>query len=206
MEPLDTRTYDPLDYENLAASCVQELMRRGPYQLPIGARFDGAGVYALFYRGDFEPYRPISSSDATVPIYVGSAVSAGTRKGIIEAPDDFVAIGPVLFRRLQHHVRALTATPNLRIDDFLCRFIVVRPLWTEMVERFLITHYRPIWNLVLDGFGNHDPGAGRHQGEVPWWDAMHPGARKWAARLRQTRGEADARERLRAHLTSRENR
>lgn len=32
------------------------------------------------------------------------------------------------------------------------------------------------------GFGNHDPGKGRHQGTMPQWDCLHPG-RTWAERL-----------------------
>ena len=43
----------------------------------------------------------------------------------------------------------------------------------------------PVWNLCLDGFGNHDPGAGRRQGEASWWDTLHPG-RRWASQLRLT--------------------
>jgi hypothetical protein len=60
-----------------------------------------------------------------------------------------------------------------------------------MAERFLIQHYQPLWNVRLDGFGNHDPGKGRAKGEITWWDALHPG-RPWATRLQPTRSIADA--------------
>jgi hypothetical protein len=46
----------------------------------------------------------------------------------------------------------------------------------------LIERFKPIWNRALDGFGNHDPGKGRHQGMMPQWDCLHPG-RAWAERL-----------------------
>ncbi len=46
----------------------------------------------------------------------------------------------------------------------------------------LIERFKPVWNRVLDGFGNHDPGKGRHQGTMPQWDCLHPG-RTWAERL-----------------------
>jgi hypothetical protein len=78
---------------------------------------------------------------------------------------------------------------------------VVTPLWITMAERFLIEHYRPLWNVLLDGFGNHDPGKGRAEGEISWWDALHPG-RPWAARLHQTRTQAEAEERVRQFLAA----
>ncbi|MBM4094762.1 MAG: Eco29kI family restriction endonuclease [Planctomycetes bacterium] len=34
-------------------------------------RFYGSGVYALYYRGDFDAYRPIANTET--PIYVGKA-------------------------------------------------------------------------------------------------------------------------------------
>ncbi len=50
--------YNPLDYANLTRNRVQELMTRGPFPLPLTVPFTGAGVYALFYAGDFCPMRP----------------------------------------------------------------------------------------------------------------------------------------------------
>jgi hypothetical protein len=46
-------------------------------------------------------------------------------------------------------------------------------------ESLLIQRHRPVWNSVIDGFGNHDPGAGRRKGAMPSWDTLHPG-RSWA--------------------------
>ena len=48
----------------------------------------------------------------------------------------------------------------------------------------MIQMFAPVWNLVLEGFGNHDPGAGRHAGEKPRWDVVHPG-RAWAGRMQK---------------------
>ena len=50
-----------------------------------------------------------------------------------------------------------------------------------MAERFLTEHYKPAWNLCIEGFGLHDPGSGRRLGEASWWDTLHPG-RKWAGK------------------------
>ncbi len=195
----DYAEYNPLDYANLTRSCVQELMSRGPYRLPLD-EFAGAGVYALFYEGDFAPYGPFQWTGAELPIYVGKAVPAGGRKGAIAGAH---AVGRPLYSRIEEHVRSIDAVSNLRLQDFLCRFLVVTPLWITMAERFLIEHYRPLWNVCIEGFGNHDPGSGRHQGEISWWDTLHPG-RPWAARLRQSKTAVMAEERLSGFLSSRE--
>jgi hypothetical protein len=53
------------------------------------------------------------------------------------------------------------------------------------VEAELIRRYRPLWNTVVDGFGNHDPGSGRYNQAPSEWDILHPG-RFWATRLTGT--------------------
>jgi hypothetical protein len=50
------------------------------------------------------------------------------------------------------------------------------------VEAELIRRYKPIWNTVIDGFGNHDPGSGRYNQAKSAWDVLHPG-RAWVGRL-----------------------
>jgi hypothetical protein len=97
--------------------------------------------------------------------------------------------------RLAEHARSIDAASNLKLADFACRYLVVTPLWISMAERFLIENFQPIWNVCIEGFGIHDPGSGRRQGENSWWDTLHPG-RPFAARLRQTRSVAAARKRL----------
>lgn len=201
MPDTNPKPYNPLDYDNLTANCVRELLTRGPVPLPIAPEFSGAGVYALFYVGDFTLYEPIRSPDASHPIYVGKAVPPGGRKGAI----GMGGAGKALFRRLQEHAASIQAADNLRLEHFRCRYLVVEPLWIVMAERFLIDNFRPLWNVCLEGFGNHDPGSGRHQGEITWWDALHPG-RPWSARLRQTKTAADAETRARAFLQAPEER
>ncbi|MBZ0270291.1 Eco29kI family restriction endonuclease [bacterium] len=192
------KPYNPLDYENLTINLVRELMERAPSALPLPGSFPGPGVYALFYQGHFEPYSTVRSDDSTSPIYVGKAVPPGARKGG-GATGDMNA--PTLFGRIREHSDSIAAAENLELADFRCRYLTVVPLWITMAERFLIEHYQPIWNVCIEGFGLHDPGKGRHQGEIPWWDALHPG-RGWAARLRQTKTADQAVARLRAFLDS----
>lgn len=40
----------------------------------------------------------------------------------------------------------------------------------------------PVWNQIIDGFGNHDPGKGRYQQRRSVWDIIHPG-REWSKKL-----------------------
>lgn len=184
--------YNPLDYPNLTESLVRELMARGPFTLPPTERFEGAGVYALFYAGGHEAYQSISNTDANRPIYVGKAIPAGGRLG---QRGGEAATGRELFNRLREHSRSIAAAENLNLSDFMCRYLVVTPLWITMAERFLIEHYQPVWNVTLDGFGIHNPGKGRYAGEISWWDAMHSG-RAWAQNLQQTRDSAQAESRV----------
>ncbi|MFZ0932134.1 MAG: Eco29kI family restriction endonuclease, partial [Syntrophobacteraceae bacterium] len=49
------------------------------------------------------------------------------------------------------------------------------------VEASLIRKFQPLWNTIIDGFGNHTPGEGRFNQAKSGWDVLHPG-RAWAAR------------------------
>jgi len=170
--------YDPLDYDNLARSIVQALFTGPETPLPPPQACEGAGVYAIYYHGDFEGYGPLSSEKgAAPPIYVGKAVPAGARKGAGR-----LSRGKELCQRLRQHAKSVAQAENLRLEDFSCRYLVVVPVWVTLAERFLVEHYRPIWNVLIDGFGNHDPGAGRRAMKRPRWDILHPG-RLWAAKL-----------------------
>jgi hypothetical protein len=53
------------------------------------------------------------------------------------------------------------------------------------VEAELIRRFQPLWNATIDGFGNHDPGAGRYNQANSDWDVIHPG-RPWAKKLKGT--------------------
>lgn len=50
------------------------------------------------------------------------------------------------------------------------------------IEAALIAMHRPLWNSVIDGFGNHNPGRKRVSGKIPQWDVLHPG-RGWAKEM-----------------------
>jgi hypothetical protein len=182
--------FNPLDKRHLGESVAQAMLRQEPIPMGELSRFEGAGIYAIYYSGGFEAYRPISErnrEDAfNAPIYVGKAVPSGARKGgKLEGPKT-----NALFNRLRQHVRSIDEAENLDIDDFHCRYLVVDDIWIPLGESLLIASFDPLWNKLIDGFGNHDPGKGRHAGLRPRWDVLHPG-RAWAEKC-QPREETAA--------------
>jgi hypothetical protein len=191
--------YNPLAKRNLAASIVLKLLQQEPHEL-APSRFVGAGIYLVYYTGDFEAYRPISDANNKrrfeQPIYVGKAVHAGSRKGGegFDTPH-----GYSLCKRLEEHGDSIKAVTNLKFSDFRCRWLVVDEVFIPLGESMLISHFRPLWNLVVDGFGNHPPGKGRIHGKKPMWDVLHPG-RKWADELGASVTRADVLARIAEHF------
>jgi hypothetical protein len=49
-------------------------------------------------------------------------------------------------------------------------------------ESLLIESFQPLWNVLIDGFGNHATGKRRATQYRSRWDTLHPG-RVWAAKL-----------------------
>lgn len=157
------------------------------HALPPSPSFAGTGVYALYYveahRG-FEVYQEIAEFNQNAPrqpIYVGKAVPPGWRSGRVRETD-----APALYRRLREHARSIQYATNLEVASFRCRFMILADIESDLVvpvEAELIRRYAPLWNTVIDGFGNHDPGRGRYNQAKSEWDVLHPG-RPWAERLR----------------------
>jgi hypothetical protein len=170
--------YNPLDKQHLGESVAQRLMLEPEHALPLDHRFAGAGVYALFYHGNHPAYRLLTraaEANIDVPIYVGKAVPEGARKGGFGLG---VSPGFVLHGRIREHGVTIQQT-GLDIQDFGVRFLLVDDIWIPLGESMLISRYQPVWNFVLDGFGNHDPGKGRYNQQKSAWDVLHPG-RPWA--------------------------
>ena len=171
--------YNPLDKLNLGKSVVEALLESPAAGMEEITAFDGAGIYAIYYHGPFEPYQPIAVTDSSgmrTPIYVGKAVPSGSRKG---ANLTTSSLGKWLFSRISEHRESIRVALNLKTDDFTVRFLVVDDIWIPLGEALLISTFNPVWNQLIDGFGNHDPGAGRYNGLRPLWDVLHPG-RTWA--------------------------
>lgn len=199
----DPTPYNPLDKKNLGASVAEALLGRKPHPLNGLPTFHGAGIYALYYTGNFDAYQRISEQnrgdDLVVPIYVGKAIPAGGRKGGA-APEGTRT--KALCNRLREHAESVAATHNLKIEDFQCRYLVVDDIWIPLGESLLIAKFSPIWNTLIDGFGNHDPGKGRYEGMRPKWDVLHPG-RAWAEKCQDRPETAAQIEReVKAHLVT----
>ena len=120
-------------------------------------------------------------------VQVGSSVRStlerqippGARKGGFGLG---VAPGFALFQRLREHSNSIEQARNLQLADFRCRYLISDDIWIPLGESLTIERFQPIWNVVLDGFGNHPPGGGRQRQERSKWDAVHPG-RPWADAL-----------------------
>ena len=192
--------YNPLDKINLGKSVAEALLDQAAHALGGVPTFKGAGIYAIYYSGSHPAYRALAeynSDGVNVPIYVGKAIPSGGRKGVLGPPR---AEGNALARRLQDHAESIADARNLDLPDFQARWLVVDDIWIPLGETLLITKFRPVWNLALDGFGNHDPGSGRYQGLRPMWDALHPG-RAWADKCRaRSETEGNLRDRVRTYL------
>lgn len=174
--------YNPLDKTNIGNSIANELMNHDVETLPVDP-FIGAGVYAIFFVGNNEIYKELGefnrNNNCAIPIYVGKAVPQGARKGGTGSGE---TQGPALQKRLGDHAKSIKEAEDLDITDFRCRYIVVDDIWIPLAESLMINRFKPIWNSVIDGFGNHDPGSGRKGQVQSPWDMLHPG-RPWAKKL-----------------------
>lgn len=147
-------------------------------------RFIGGGVYVLYYCGNYELYKGLSNphpEKCTLPIYVGKAVPRGWRTARIKVPN-----AASLFARLNEHARNIVQAENLETENFRCRYMILKNAETDLigaVEAELIRRYKPLWNTIVDGFGNHTPGKGRFNQAKSGWDVLHPG-RAWAEKCK----------------------
>ena len=194
----EERQYNPLDKMNLGASVAEALLLRRPQPLGSIPLVKGAGIYAIYYVGDFPLYEPVSLRNRRgrfkAPIYIGKAVPEGARKG---AGIRIKLLTNVLSRRLKEHADSIRAT-DLCVADFFFRYLLVDDIWIPLGESLLIAKLCPLWNSVIDGFGNHDPGKGRYQGMRPRWDVLHPG-RRWAEKCQP---RIETREQIVADVTN----
>jgi hypothetical protein len=180
--------YNPLDKLNLGQSVAQALLEAEVLSLSQTENLRGAGVYAIYYTGGFDAYAPIATLNRpdpekgtafAQPIYVGKAIPRGGRKGGL-GPS--TATGTALRDRLRQHAASIREANNLDLDDFQFRCLVVDDIWIPLGENMLIEQFKPVWNLVIDGFGNKDPGRRRATQYKSPWDVLHPG-REFADKL-----------------------
>jgi hypothetical protein len=197
----DSAPYNPLSKRNLASSIVSKLLGKPVDELPPPS-FSGAGIYLIYYTGGYHPYARISEANAgerfAQPIYIGKAIPAGGRKGM-EGFD--VPVGIALSKRLSEHAESIASAVNLEVKDFRCRWLVVDEVFIPLAESLLISHFKPLWNVIVEGFGNHNPGKGRTKGKKPSWDVVHPG-RPWARRLKPAQTPDEVLASIKSHIES----
>jgi Eco29kI restriction endonuclease len=159
------------------------------HALPPTETFLGTGVYALYYTGRnafYGNYAELNRLAYSYPIYVGKAVPKGWRQSRIA--DNALNQSRELHNRLREHSRSITVGAELLLEEFMCRFVIFEDEASDMIstiEAALIKLNQPLWNVAIDGFGNHDPGRGRYAQARSDWDVIHPG-RPWAERCHGT--------------------
>jgi hypothetical protein len=169
--------YDPLNRVNLGRSVETALVSRPLVGFNSLFPFWGSGIYAVYFTGpnDHSLYGRIAGSPS--PVYVGRARPKGSRKG--RSKGETGGRSKALSDRLYHHRGSIDQAENLAAEDFSCRWLVSDMLFVPMAEQLMIETYRPLWNGLIDGFGNNMPGGGRPDQVRSRWDTLHPG-RYWA--------------------------
>ncbi|QYG06152.1 Eco29kI family restriction endonuclease [Janthinobacterium sp. PAMC25594] len=169
--------FDPSDPNTAGRVVALTMVAQERHSLAAIPEFYGAGVYAIYYGGDFLPYLPLKDKDH--PIYVGKADP--DRQGAKDA----VTQGTKLSARLNEHARSIRkATTTLKIEDFECRFLIVQSGYQKSAEDYLINFFKPIWNSetkICFGLGKHGDSSDTRVNKRSPWDTLHPG-REWADR------------------------
>lgn len=197
------KIFNPLDKENLGKSVSNAILSQPVIPMKELSDFLGAGIYAIYYTGDFHLYQNIAlanKKEFAQPIYAGKAVPQGARKG--SSLLDSLS-GKDLFNRLKQHRDSILSCKNLNIEDFFCRYLIVDDIWIPLGETVLIQQTQPLWNIAIDGFGNHDPGKGRYNQKRSPWDILHPG-RKWAENLAAGKSTAEIENAVKIFLQNRQ--
>jgi Eco29kI restriction endonuclease len=137
--------------------------------------FYGSGVYAIYYKGDYDLYAPLRKAET--PIYVGQAAPANEHA---KTPTEQ---GIRLAARLNEHRKNIErAASTLSVEDFDYRALVVQTGWETGAEDYLIRLFRPIWNKetkLVFGIGKHGDSADTRRNKRSPWDTLH-GGRGWA--------------------------
>lgn len=166
--------FDPTDPQTSGRVIALTLVAQARHSLAAIPEFYGAGVYALYYSGDFEAYRQLARTEH--PIYVGKADPNHN------AAKDAITQGAKLSIRLREHAKSISKANNLRLEDFECRFLIVQTGFQKSAEEYLIKFFQPIWNSetqICYGLGKHGDSSTTRVNKRSPWDTMHPG-REWA--------------------------
>ena len=157
-----------------------KFLERSPLHSLNFQKFSGSGVYALYYLGNFYSELVEEPSQICInPIYIGKAVPTGWRTARVKHDNESTN----LYKRLREHITNIDYVNNLNLEDFSCRYVTVDPDLIAPLEAEMIRRYQPLWNSVIDGFGNHNVGKTRFDQAKSEWDILHPG-RPWVENMR----------------------
>jgi hypothetical protein len=193
-----TAIFDPNNPKIVGRFIALALVAQQRQPLGAIASFYGSGVYAIYYKGPFELYARISTSET--PIYVGQASpSFPNARTPIEQGDKLAG------RLNEHRKNIQRASSTLDISDFECRMLVVQSGYETAAEDYLIELFRPIWNAetnLVYGLGKHGDAATTRANKRSPWDTLHPG-RAWAAPTTEdARTEPQIRADLKTHFAN----
>ncbi|MFE7326555.1 Eco29kI family restriction endonuclease [Streptomyces sp. NPDC057565] len=162
------KSFDPLSTEQISHT-ICETFERQPlvsmlHEIP---RFDGAGLYALYYRGEeVSLYLPLNSLQ--IPVYVGQGRSSNSATGAKAS-----ARCPV-YDRLRKHRRSIEEA-KLPLEEFRFRALLLPDVHANLGENGLRVGYQPVWNHTLTGFGGNEQGSTTRQSKKSKWDTVHDG-------------------------------
>lgn len=163
--------YDPLGTVNVTATICRQLERQPFIPLdPDIARFEGSGLYAIYYKGTtVSLYAPLAGYE--IPVYAGQALSHNSRTG-------GAAAGPCpLHKRTRDHRKSIEEA-GLPLIEFGVRLLRLPDVHADLGENGLRVFYQPVWNTVLDGFGSREQGSTTRRSKRSKWDTVHPGRKR----------------------------
>lgn len=163
-------SFDPLSTERIT-NTICEMFERQPLvsmakEIP---RFEGAGLYAIYYLGNSDPYKALANLQ--VPVYVGQSLSNNSSTG--KKKD---GLFPVCDRLRKHRVSIIDG--GLLVDEFRFRALLMPDVHTNLGEKGLIRGYKPVWNSILTGFGSNEQGSATRKSKKSKWDTVHSGRRR----------------------------
>lgn len=167
--------FDPGEPDTVGRIIALTMVAQKRHPLSRIPDFYGSGIYAIYYKGNFPTYAPLSGTEH--PIYVGKADPDGA------IAQDAVAQGVKLSARLNEHAKNISkAHTTLKLSDFECRFLIVKSGFQDSAETYLINFFQPIWNSetrICYGLGKHGDSSKTRGNKRSPWDTLHPG-RAWA--------------------------
>lgn len=169
--------FDPSNPNYMGRFTAAALLIQPRHPLAEVEKFYGAGVYALYYKGDFTAYEKVSGKET--PLYTGKADPK------IAHSENPTEQGDSLSRRINEHrksIQLVSGDGGISLEDFEVRYLVTASGFQVTAENFLINYFKPIWNKetkICFGIGKHGDDANTRKNKKSPWDTLHPG-RKWA--------------------------